>query len=439
MLQPLAVGSASLDALARGGPRAAYLAGAGGCGMRGLATFLLQAGWTVYGADRQPFGPGDPLLRLGLLGLGEDQAPPGPVSVAVRSAAVPETARGFVAARGAGGRPLLYSEMLGEVSQLRDTLAVAGSHGKTTCSAWIAHGLRLAGRDPGFLIGGGVPQLGASAHWGEAASPLVAESCEFDRSFHRLRPRWAALVNVTEEHPDTYPGGLPEVVEAFRHFLALLPEDGVVYAGPEAPDLSDATPARWVAAPPLPAAVEVGLPGHHNRRNAALVAAVLRGFGVEAGAVAEALLSFRGAARRMEEVGRCQGALLISDYAHHPLEVGATLQAIGERHPDRRRVVAFQPHQARRFTEYRDEFVSALDDADALVLLPVFRARDPEELRADVAEIVEPLLARRERPLTVVADTADAAAALRAWVRQDDVVVCLGAGNVDAFARGLAD
>ncbi|MBC8328668.1 MAG: hypothetical protein H8E31_07970 [Planctomycetes bacterium] len=428
-----------LDALARGGACSAYLAGAGGCGMRGLASFLLECGWQVWGADRKAFSAADPLVRSGLVPLTEHEPPP-PVTLAVRSVAVPPSSPAFAAARRAGPRGLVYSQLLGEISRLRPTLAVAGSHGKTTCTAWIAHGLRLAGRDPGFLVGGEVPQLGASAHWGEDRQPLVAESCEFDRSFHQLRPRWAALVNVDAEHPDTYPGGLPEVMEAFRHFLGLLPADGQVYAGPEVPsELAAATTAEWIQAEELDPATEVGLPGAHNRRNAALVATVLRAAEVPEPVIEEALRSYRGAARRLEVVGCCGGATVVSDYAHHPVEVAATLQALEERYPGRRRLVAFQPHQARRFTEYREDFVAALDRADALVLLPVYRARDPEDLLADVAEIRQPLLDRRPRPLLAVAGLDEAAAILRRWIAPGDLVVCLGAGDIDAFARRLAD
>ncbi len=439
-MEPHAVGtSRPLDALAQGGPTRAYLAGAAGCGMRGLGAFLLECGWQVWGADRKEFGAGDPLVRRGMTALEELEAPP-PVSLAVRSVAVPSSSPAFAAACSSGARGMVYSQLLGEISRLRPTLAVAGSHGKTTCTGWIAHGLRLAGRDPGFLVGGGVPQLGASAHWGGDDQPLVAESCEFDRSFHQLRPRWTALINVGAEHPDTYPGGLEEVMEAFRHFVGLLPADGQVYAGPEAPsELAEATDAEWIQAEELGPEVEVGLPGAHNRRNAALVATVLRAAEVPEPVVLEALRSYRGADRRMEEVGACGQASVVSDYAHHPVEVAATLQALEERYPGRRRVVAFQPHQARRFTEFREDFVAALDRADALVLLPVYRARDPEDLMADVAEIREPLLARRERPLRAVGGPDEAELALRNWIEPGDVVVCLGAGDIDAFARRLAD
>lgn len=425
-----------LDALAGSAGRSAYLAGAAGSGMRGLAQILLDNGWEVWGADRAPLGRTDPLVLAGLRPLAEGEAPPR-VSVAVRSAAVAAADAGFAAAERFGARPYRYAAFLGALSRLRPVLAVAGAHGKSTTTAWIAFGLRRAGLDAGFLVGAKVPQLGASAAWGEAGLPLVLESCEYDRSFHELAPRWVALTNVDAEHPDTYPGGLPEVTAAFCEFLGLVAPDGQVFASPEAPDLHDAAAAPWSAASPLSPSAPVGLPGEHNRRNAALVAAVLRHFGLRSEQVLGALAEFRGAERRLEEVGLVQGATVVSDYAHHPTEVAATLQAARERYQGRRLLVVFQPHQALRFQAYRERFAGALADCDGLLLLEVFRARDPEHVRPSVRELL-PLLPRRTgRPLAAAEDFAAAEALLRSWVRRDDVVLCFGAGDVDAFARRL--
>jgi len=444
--EPLA-GSASLPdggvALPGGGladlagahGRTALLVGVGGSGMRGLARLLLQAGWTVFGADRRMPPPDDPLWGLGLRAHDGGALPP--VSWAVRSAAVPEDDPAFREGLAGGARPATYAELLGAVTRLRPTLTVAGSHGKTTTTNWIAWALRREGREVGFLAGATARQLGVGADWGDDAQPLVLESCEYARSFHHLRPWRVALLNVDAEHPDTYPGGLPEVEEAFRRFLAGCPAVGEVVAGPEAPDLSGATAARWLRAESLPDDWEVGLPGEHNRRNAALVAAVLRRFGLDEAAVRSALRDFRGCERRLEELGTRGGALVVSDYAHHPVEVEATLQAARERWSDRPFLVVFQPHQAQRFHALRDRFAPALDAADRLLLLEVHRVRDPDELRASVAELVPELVARRDRPLAVANDPEAARALVDAWAGPGAVVLCLGAGDVDDFARTL--
>lgn len=425
----------ALDALAGAAGRVALLAGAQGTGMRGLARLLLQAGWSVIGADRAPFADGDPLLRDGLRPwrAGEEVR----ASWAVRSVAVSEQEPSFAAALAGGARAATYPEMLGRLSRMRRVLAVAGSHGKTTTTAWIAFGLRRAGRPVGFVVGAPCAQLGASADWGDEREPLVMESCEYARSFHQLAPWSVALTNVDAEHPDTYPGGLPEVTESFARFLGACGAGGRVWAGPEAPDLRARTGAVWSPCPPLAPDWAVGPAGAHNRRNGALVAAVLRDFGLAEAEVRAAIAEYRGCARRLEEVGLRRGALVVSDYAHHPVEVGATLQAARERWPGRRLFAVLQPHQAQRFHAYRDQFAPALDEADRLLLLEIYRARDPEELRASVAELVPELIRRRARPLAVVQEPASARAALDAWLQEGDVVLCLGAGDVDAFARGL--
>jgi len=437
----------SMDALVGAAGKSMLLVGAGGCGMRGLAAFFLSAGWQVYGQDAGGFQPTDPLLAAGMKEWPEACANAPAVSWVVRSAAVSEYESHVSSAVSAGARGALYAEMLGELSKIRPVFAVAGSHGKTTCTAWIAYGLREAGIDTGFLVGAFVPQLGASAYWGDSSLPLLVESCEYARSFHYLRPQNIALINVDAEHPDTYPGGLPEVELAFEHFLGLINPSGRVFAGPETPDLASSSAGGWQDCELLPDTYEIGLAGHHNRRNGALVAAVLRDFGLDEKAVKHALATFHGAARRLEEIGYAKnGALVVSDYAHHPVEVKATLQAARERWPKRRLMVVFQPHQAQRFHAYRDLFAPSLDGADALLLLEIYRSRDPEEVQASVEELVPELSKRRcnapgaqnkERPLRVVQNHQEGCKILASWLLPDDIVLCLGAGDVDVFARQL--
>lgn len=431
--------AASLDALAGTAGKTLLLVGAGGCGMRGLAKLFLQAGWTVFGQDAQGFDSQDPLLAEGLIPLQEKEALE--VSWVVRSAAVPGSDRHVQRAIAGGADSTLYSGMLGEISKLRPVLAVAGSHGKTTCTAWIAYGLRAAGVEVGYLVGAEVAQLPASAAWGDPRLPLILESCEYARSFHALRPQDVALINVDAEHPDTYPGGLEEVVEAFSVFLDGMASQGRVFAGPETPDLSARAAGKWEDASALPEEQAVGLHGAHNRRNAVLVAAILRDFGLTEEQVDHALCTFTGAARRLEVVGTSKaGCQVVSDYAHHPVEVAATLQAARERWPSRRLLVVFQPHQAQRFHAYREQFAPSLDHADALLLLEIYRARDPEELEASVKELVPELLARRpeqNRPVVTVQDHAEGRTILDSWTDPDAVILCLGAGDVDAFARDL--
>jgi len=431
-------GHGALDSLAGAGGRTAYLAGAGGCGMRGAAAWLLAEGWEIWGEDSAGLNPNDPLLVAGMKTPAPGHALP-PVSLAIRSAAVPEEDEGFQVALSGGARPLRFSEFLGEVSRLRYVIAVAGSHGKTTVAAWIAFGLHRADKDAGWLVGADVPQLPGSSSWGTPGSPLIVESCEFERSFLKLAPEQVVLLNVDAEHPDTYPGGLPEVQEAFEAFLASVPATGKVFAGPEAPDLHKKFRWQWDRVAPLDADVPLGLPGHHNRRNAAPVASVLASLGLTEHEVKAALADFRGASRRMETVGEWEKARIVSDYAHHPREVEATLQAAREAWPGKRMVVVFQPHQAQRFHAYRDQFAPSLDEADGLLLLEIHRARDPEGVRASVEELIPALETRVPgRPLAGPVPREKVESRLREMVLPGDIVLFLGAGDVDSLARNLA-
>jgi len=435
---PAGVGG-GLEALAGPAGATLLLVGAGGCGMRGLAKLFLQAGWSVFGQDSRGFESNDSLIQDGLKPLDPEQ--PLNVSWVVRSAAVPAADTHVSRAIAGGAQSALYSDMLGEISKLRPVLAIAGSHGKTTCTGWIAYGLREAGINVGYLVGADVPQLPSSADWGDPTLPLILESCEYARSFHALHPANVALINVDAEHPDTYPGGLEEVVAAFGVFLSNMRDSGTVLAGPETPDLAHFCSGTWQDAAALPEDQVIGLHGAHNRRNAVLVAAVLRSFNLPEAAVDHALAIYAGAARRLEVVGQLEnGATVVSDYAHHPVEVSATLQAARERWPDKRLLVVFQPHQAQRFHAYRDQFAPSLDLADALLLLEIYRARDPQELQASVKELVPELEARpglKNRPLCTVQDQAEGRKILGSWLQTDDIVLCLGAGDVDAFARNL--
>jgi UDP-N-acetylmuramate--alanine ligase len=408
--------------------------------MRGLATFFLQSGWQVYGCDSKALPADDKLFSLGLVWCEAETVVP--TSWVVRSAAVPATDAVFSNCVAASARPSLYAEFLGEISKNRPVLAVAGTHGKTTCTSWIAYGLREAGVNVGYLVGAHVPQLGSSSEWGDPALPLIVESCEYARSFHYLRPHKVALINVAAEHPDTYPNGLPEVTESFATFISNTSETGCVFAGPEAPaELQQYTAAEWHDCPALEENVRLGLFGKHNRSNASLVASVLHDFGLSASQIQHALSTFTGAARRLEllrelSVGNGETIKLVSDYAHHPTEVAATIDAAKQRWPSSSVNVVFQPHQAQRFQDYRDLYASCLDAADMVALLPIFRARDVDSCIADSRDLLPDLDARFPQRLHFFADEIEQSIK---WTLSNSqpgaVILCLGAGDIDGYIR----
>ena len=441
-VQTSTASAAGLDKLALKHGKVVVFVGVGGCGMRGLATFFLQAGWQVYGCDARPLAADDKLLQLGLEVCDVGSVPR--ASWVVRSAAVPASDAVFEACIAESARPCLYAEFLGEISKIREVVAVAGTHGKTTCTAWIAYGLRQAGVEVGYLVGAEVPQLGSSSEWGDPSLPLVIESCEYARSFHHLYPSKVALINVAAEHPDTYPGGLPEVTESFAKFLSNTVEGGTIIAGPEAPSqLQKHTSATWMPTGALNSTISIGLFGKHNRSNAALVAAVLRDFGLNDDQVLHALSTFTGAARRLEllrelTLDNGENIKLVSDYAHHPTEVAATVNSARERWPQAKINVVFQPHQAQRFKDYRDLYVACLDEADMVALLPIFRARDVDSCSADSKDLLPDLNARHPQRSHSFCETIEQSVN---WTlsrsTKDSVLLCLGAGDIDVYIRKL--
>lgn len=427
--------SSQLQSLALKHGASAVLVGVGGSGMRGLATLLLEAGWSVWGSDQKKLPKSDSLWAKGLQHF-ESSATPS-CSWVVRSAAVSEKDDAVNEAVKGGAKSILYSEFLGEISRIRPVIAIAGSHGKTTCSAWLAYGFRSAGIDIGFLVGDYIPQLETSASWGDPSLPLIMESCEYARSFHFLNPEQIALINVDAEHPDTYPGGLQEVEEAFKVFLSKLCSGGKIFAGLEAPrKFEKYYSENWHSCSATDSQQKIGLYGSHNRLNAALVSEIWRDYGLQEPEIDYGLSTFLGASRRLESLGEVvvkNGAslVLVSDYAHHPVEVHATISAAKERWPRHRLLAVMQPHQAQRFHAYRNQFASCLDLADEVVLLDVYRARDPESLDADVRELIPELQQRNPgRCLTHFPDSNSVIEYLHTHVDDGTVVLGLGAGDI---------
>jgi UDP-N-acetylmuramate--alanine ligase len=372
----------------------------------------------------------------------------------IYSSAVPEENSERTAARERGIRERPRAELLGELSALRRTIAVAGTHGKTTTSSMLAHALRAAGLDPGWLIGapigGGLP----NACWSEGEW-LVIEADESDRSMLNLEVQIAVLMNVELDHHATF-ASLTELREAFAAFLARASAAMVVWDRPEllalAPDARDGVElvAFDATAPTLLGGgssfgwrgeqVRLAVPGTHNvlDATAALEAARLAGAD-SAGAIA-GLARFHGAGRRFQLLGRSRaGALVYDDYAHHPTEVAATLDAA--RTLEHGRLVAvFQPHLYSRTELLARDFGRALARADVTVVLDVYPARERAEQHPGVSGLMVAEAtadAARGRSVYWLPDFDAAASVLDGLLRAEDVCLVMGAGDVDALARRL--
>jgi UDP-N-acetylmuramate--alanine ligase len=432
--------------------RSLHLIGIGGAGMSGLALVAHALGARVTGSDRADSPYCEHLRAAGIEPvIGHDAANYPPGAEVVVSTAIPEDNPELSAARAAGATVLHRGDLLGELSRMKRTIAVSGSHGKTTTASMAAHVLRETGRDPAFLIGGELRSAGTNAGWGEGEWAVI-EADESDRSFLKLDRPVAVVTNVELDHHATY-ATLRELEEAFAEFaepaeLRILGPD--VDLGGRGREVHFDVRGR---AELLPGGsrfdvqgvqVELQVPGRHNVLNALAALAACRVAGVEPAEAAPALASFTGAGRRFEDHGRTpSGARVFDDYAHHPTEVRATLEAartlLG---PYGGRLVAcFQPHLYSRTRPLAREFGRALALAHLVVVLDVYPAR---EQAADFPGVSGLLVAQAAadaaggRPVWWLPRVEDAERWLAAELGEDDLLLTLGAGDVDRLARRLA-
>ncbi|HEX4116078.1 MAG TPA: UDP-N-acetylmuramate--L-alanine ligase [Solirubrobacteraceae bacterium] len=464
--------------------RRLHFVGVGGAGMSGYARAAHALGASVSGSDRASSVHSERLREEGVLdaSIGHDAAnvPEGEAVEIVYSSAVPPENPERIAARERGLADRPRAELLAELSALRRTIAVAGAHGKTTTASMIVHLLREGGIDPGWLVGSPVGPGLANSHWSEGEW-LVVEADESDRSMLSLEVEIALLTNVELDHHATF-GSLEELRGAFREFLALARRAVVIWDRPDLltllapaaasgathvngsdrdavqdPHATDACGGagnvevvaydaaalelepggsrfRWRGAD-----VRVTVPGAHNACNAAGALEVARLVGL-ADSARTAIADFSGAARRFQRLGAtASGALVIDDYAHHPTEVAATLNAARTLGP-KRLVAVFQPHLYSRTALLADEFGTALAIADVVVLLDVYPARERAEDHPGIGgeTLVHSTVAHAQgREVLWRASFDEAQEALGELLEDGDLCVVMGAGDVDALGRRL--
>ena len=418
--------------------RALHFIGIGGAGMSGLALVAKQLGATVTGSDQADSSYSERLRAAGIEPvIGHDAANLPEGAEVVVSTAIPEDNPELAAARAAGARILHRGDLLGELSRMKKTIAVSGTHGKTTTASMIALALLETGRDPAFLIGGELRAAGTNAAWG-AGEWAVIEADESDRSFLKLRRDVAVVTNIELDHHATY-GSLRELEEAFAEFT-----DGAdtVISGTGDLRAAKVEMGRGTSRFDVDGTeIELQVPGEHNVLNALAALAALRAAGIEAAEAAPPLAKFTGAGRRFEAHGRtAEGAEMFDDYAHHPTEVRATLEAARTLGP-RRLVAAFQPHLYSRTKMLAREFGESLALADLVVVLDVYKARErPEDFPGVSGYLVAEAAADAAggRPVWWMPQLDEAERQLRGELQDGDVLVTLGAGNIDELAKRLA-
>jgi UDP-N-acetylmuramate--alanine ligase len=432
--------------------RRLHFIGVGGAGMSGYARAAHALGASVSGSDRAQTPYLQRLQDEGVLeariGHDEGNVPSAGNVEVIYSSAVPLDNPERTASRERGLPERPRAELLAELTALRSTIAVAGAHGKTTTASMIVHVLREQGADPSWLVGSSVGAGLDNSHWG-AGKWLVVEADESDRSMLSLRVEIAVLTNVELDHHATF-ASLGELRDAFREFLAGAPQ-AVIWDRPDLRSLREGTAAFYdVPTPRLSdggssfdwRGHEVGLmvPGAHNALNATAALEATRLAGIEEQGATVSLAGFRGAGRRFQRVGAtANGAVVIEDYAHHPTEVAATLSAARTLNP-RRLVAVFQPHLYSRTAMLSREFGATLAQADVIVLLDVYPARERAEDHPGVSGLtIARATAERAGGRSVLwLPTFDVAErVLGDLLDAGDLCVVMGAGDVDVLGRRL--
>jgi UDP-N-acetylmuramate--alanine ligase len=457
----------------RGRVRHVHFIGIGGIGMSGLAEILRTLDFDVSGSDLKP---NDITRRLESMGVRIDvghraENVQGADVVVYSSAIAPQNAE-MVRARALEIPVIPRAEMLAELMRLKYTVAIAGSHGKTTTTSLVATVLRAAGLDPTVVVGGKVNALGSNARLG-AGDLFVAEADESDGSFLKLTPTIAVVTNIDAEHLDHY-GTHESVKEAFVQFANKTPFYGLGVLCVDHPHVQAILPkvmrrhvtygtsrhADYRASAARFAGLEtyftasrrgeplgefvVRMPGAHNVLNALAVLAVADELEVPLDVVRDAIASFHGVQRRFTVVGqptlskdgKIGDILVIDDYGHHPAEIEATLDA-AHRGFDRRVVVAFQPHRYTRTASLFDEFTRAFNKADVLLVTEVYPAGEAPIPGASGEALTKAIRAHGHHRASYVADKKEVCKELLAVVEPGDLVIALGAGDINASAREL--
>jgi UDP-N-acetylmuramate--alanine ligase len=444
-----------------------HFVGAGGVGMSGLAEILLlSTPLEISGCDRERGENTDRLLALGArVALGHDPAHLSDVDLVVISSAVDESNPEVNAARERGIPVIRRAQMLGQIMRLKQGIAIAGTHGKTTTTSLTGMVLTEAGFDPTIVVGGRVRILGTNARLGRGDF-LVAEADEYDRSFLELTPDVAVITNIEADHLDCY-RDLSEILDAFVLFANRVPFYGAVVACLDDPGVGAVLPrvekrlvtygespqahvrAReirleasgtrfdvWDSEQGLLGEIRLPLPGRHNVANALAAIAVGRELLIPFETIARALAAFTGVIRRFETKGERAGVLVVDDYAHHPTELAATLAAARQVYPDRRLVALYQPHLFTRTRDFATDFGRALLGADVAVVTDVYPSREKPLPGVSGQLVVRAAKEAGHRNLAYISDKKRVADRLERLLKPGDLLLTMGAGDVVKFGEG---
>lgn len=453
-----------------------HFVGIGGSGMSGIAEVLLNLGYRISGSDLSQSAVTQRLADLGAtIALGHQAEHVKGADAIVTSTAVANNNPEVIAAREARIPVVPRAVMLAELMRLKRGIAVAGTHGKTTTTSLVASVLAAGGLDPTFVIGGRLNSAGANARLGQGDF-IVVEADESDASFLNLLPVMAIITNIDADHMDTYGHDVAKLKSAFVEFTQRLPFYGSAIVCSDDANVREILPfvsrpvitygvnadaqvrathvhatgtrmlfdvERQTRQGGLPKiSIELNLPGLHNVLNALAAIAVATELGVDDAAIANALAKFGGVSRRFTQVGdfKAKGGgmfSVIDDYGHHPVEMAATLAAARGAWPERRIVLAFQPHRYTRTRDCFEDFVKVLGSADAVLLTEVYAAGEPALVAADGRALARGVrVAGKVEPL-FVEDVGAMPEAIRNFAQAGDVVIVMGAGSISKVPEQL--
>ncbi len=450
-----------------------HFIGIGGAGMSGIAEVLLNQGYQITGSDLKE---SDVTRRLSDLGakvfIGHHGSNVVGADVVVNSTAVDLTNPELVSAREYRIPVVRRAEMLGELMRYRHGIAVAGTHGKTTTTSFLASVFAAAERDPTFVIGGLLTSAGTNAQLGQSRY-LIAEADESDASFLHLQPMVAIVTNIDADHMDTYEGDFSRLKKTFIEFLHNLPFYGLAVVCGDDPIVREIIPdisrpvltygisehcdfraidvrqeglnSRFKVVGPdwdEPLEIFLNMPGMHNVLNALAAIAVAVDEGINTDAIQNGLSGFLGVGRRFQVYGDIAldkgTAMLVDDYGHHPSEVDATIKAVRAGWPDRRLVMIYQPHRYTRTRDLFEDFVEVLSNVDVLVLLEVYSAGEEPITGADGRHLSRSIRIRGQVDPIFVKGIDGVPEVIREIVQPGDIVITQGAGNVGTLAKELA-
>ncbi len=438
-----------------------HLIGIGGSGMRALAHMLIARGAVVSGSDSQPSAAVADLAARGAtvaVGQQAENLPDRP-DLVVYSVAIHDANPELLAAKQHGCEVIKYSQMLGRLMADRCGIAVAGTHGKSTTTALVAHALTAAGKSPSFIVGATAPQLGGPSGIGEGPH-FVAEACEFDRSFLNLSPTFAAVLNIDEDHLDCY-ADLGAIVEAFRAFAAKIPPHGVLVANGEDREVLTAVrdaacevqkfgltdTCQWSASNLTTdrgryrfdvnfggrkfCRLALAIPGLHQVYNSLAATALLHQAGLAPEEIGRAIAGFDGVHRRMTLKAQLAGITVVDDYAHHPTEIQATLRAARDYFSPSRIWCVFQPHQHSRTRLLLKDFAGCFGCADRVLVPDIYFVRDSEREKEHIssADLVAQIRLNGG-DAHYLGDFAAIVEHLKSNLSPGDLVMTMGAGNI---------